>query len=176
MDTKGTLYEQGVRIPQFIHYPDEIPPGTKFDAPVSVLDIGATMFDFAEIIPEYELDGESWRHVIKGGEDHHTSLQYWEKERCLFFESERDRGVRCGCDKYLEIQESSTTYGRGLRKGFSVDPVNLFYLCDDDSMEYVTNKRKNMEKTGLNLNLRDTDKVGSASCRRIQMVRFGILF
>ncbi len=171
MDTKGTLYEQGVRIPQFIHYPNEFAQGTKFDAPVSVIDIGPTMFDFAGINPGYQLDGESWRNVIKGVDNEYTSSHYWESERCLFFESERDRAVRCGCDKYLELRESSTTYDRGSRRGFSTDPVNLFDLCDG-TMDYVTNKRSNMETAGLNLNLSDTDKVGAVSCatERIQMV------
>jgi hypothetical protein len=80
METKIALYENGVRIPQFIHYPAKINAGTKFDAPVSTIDIGATMMDFAGIVPSYELDGKSWKDAV-GDASQELS---WKNNRCLF--------------------------------------------------------------------------------------------
>lgn len=147
MDPKSSLYEGGVRIPQFIHYPDAIRAGTKFDGPVSTIDISKTMFDFAGIVPSYSMDGVSWKDAIAEG----SEQSFWKEERCLFFELERDRAARCGCFKYLNIYEqndSSSTYTRGNQNDLSNDLENIFDLCDGSS-EYVTDKTRNTEATNL---------------------------
>ena len=148
MDTKSALYENGIRIPQFIHYPDKIDPLTTFDGPVSTVDIAATMLDYAGITPSYELDGQSWKDVI--GNDEKES--YWKNERCLFFEVEQDRAVRCGCYKYIDIfDSSSTTYQRGNQKELANNlDGNLFDLCDGTD-EYITEDNNNREIVALEL-------------------------
>lgn len=146
VDVKSTVYEGGVRIPQFIHYPAEISGGTKSDIPVSTLDISATILDFAGIDPTYDVDGESWRNVIG------NSIQedFWNDGRCLFFENQEDRAVRCGCYKYLTIfdENNSDTYTRGSRSGLSIDPANLFDLCEG-TVEYITDQQNNQEASNL---------------------------
>lgn len=160
METKAALYENGLRIPQFIHYPAKYSPGTRFDAPVSTIDIGATMLDFAGIAPSYELDGMSWKDAV---DDANEEL-YWKNYRCLFFEIQRDRAARCGCHKYLDIYEqsnwASSTYRRGNMKLLSNDFQNLFNLCGD-STEYVTDPTSNMEDKSLNLVSSDQEEVSS---------------
>jgi len=148
INPKGALYEGGVRIPQFIHYPSVISAGMQFDAPVSVLDIGATMLDFAGITPSYEIDGVSWKDTITN-KDSRIDL----KDRCLYFEYNKDRAVRCGCYKYLSIYEQdetvSTTYQRGNRLGLAIDTHNVFDLCGG-SENYVTEiKGNNMEAANI---------------------------
>ena len=143
MLVKGALYEGGIRIPQFVHYPNEIAPNTKLDAPVSTVDVAATMLDYAGVDdPPYQMDGVSWRNVIGNAEKE----AYWKNERCLFFEMEEDRATRCGCHKYLDIDnDSSDTYAEGVSKGFPVDLDGmLFDLCDTNDL-YVTEKNNNME-------------------------------
>ncbi len=157
METKAALYENGVRISQFVHYPAKLSPGTKFDAPVSTIDIGPTMLDFAGISPSYELDGMSWKDTV-GNSDEEL---YWKNYRCLFFEIQRDRAVRCGCYKYLEIYETtSTTFRRGNMKLLSNDFQNLFNLCGD-STAYVTDPTRSMEGKNLNLVSSEEEKVSS---------------
>ena len=156
METKKALYENGLRIPQFIHYPAKYSSGSTFDQPVSTIDIGATMLDFAGITPNYELDGMSWKDVS----DDEDLATWWENSRCLFFELEQDRAVRCGCYKYLSIFEQtntvSTTYKRGTQKELSNDLKNLFDLCDGTT-DYVTDPTNNKEAQSV-LNS-DVDKV-----------------
>ena len=67
METKSALYENGVRIPQFVYWQDSIPSGT-VDKIVSTIDIAPTLFDFAGIDdPGYEYDGVSWKNEVLGG-------------------------------------------------------------------------------------------------------------
>jgi len=146
INPKGALYEGAVRIPQFIHYPSGISAGAQFDLPVSVIDVGVTMLNFSGITPSYEMDGRSWKEAVSN-ENFRTG---W-VDRCLYFEVERDRAVRCGCYKYLDIfdEEESTTLIRGVRMGLSHDERNLFDLCGG-SVDLATDiEGKNMEVENL---------------------------
>jgi len=146
VDPKSALYEGGIRIPQFIHYPNKISAGAKFNSPISVMDTSATLLEYAGIVPSYDIDGESWKEVIAGND----SETKWE-DRCLHYEMGTDRATRCGCYKYLWIydQNDSTTFRRGNAKGLSNDVYNLFNLCGQ-SDEYVSDIRgNNMEATNL---------------------------
>jgi len=146
MDVKGGIVEGGTRIPQFIHYPSGISAGTKLNVPVSTIDIGATMLDFAGITPSYTLDGLSWKKALESS----SQEAYLKDGRCLFFEISQDRAVRCGCYKYLSIFDvnDSTTVTRGARRGLDIDYTNLYDLCGGTS-DYITAKDNNQEATNL---------------------------
>jgi len=146
INPKGALYEGAVRIPQFIHYPSGISAGAQFDLPVSVIDVGVTMLNFSGITPSYEMDGRSWKEAVSN-ENFRTG---W-VDRCLYFEVERDRAVRCGCYKYLDIfdEEESTTLIRGVRMGLSHDERNLFDLCGGSVDLATDTEGKNMEVENL---------------------------
>ncbi len=147
MDTKSAMYEGGIRIPQFIHYPAGIQPGT-FDAPVSNLDLAPTLMEFAGISQPYNTDGVSWKQAIEDSAEEES----WRTDRCLFFEIDQDRAVRCGCYKYMDLKDSTSdsdghagTYLIGNREGL----VNgfggvLFDLCDGGE-NYVTDSNGYME-------------------------------
>lgn len=118
------------------------------DSPVATIDIGPTLFDFAGITPSYEMDGISWRNAI----DSLTFESYLTDDRCLFFELYKDRAVRCGCNKYLNLYSQddplSTTYKRGLRFGYSIDLDYVYDFCGGGN-EYITDPATNMEETNL---------------------------
>lgn len=115
------------------------------------------MLDFADITPPYEMDGSSWKNAVMGDSE---DTAYFKNGRCLFFEDEKDRSVRCGCFKYLEIYAQdaalSSTYQRGVQFQYSVDKENLFDLCGGTD-EYNTDPTDNMEK--VNYNLTNPEKV-----------------
>jgi hypothetical protein len=147
MDAKKTLYEGGIRIPQFIHYPNGIEPG-QFDAPVSVVDIAATMFDFANIEdPGYTLDGLSWKDVVGNP----TKEDWWKQERCLFFENQQDRAVRCGCYKYIDMIEGSETFDQGAVLGLGNQLGGVFFDLCDGGTDYITDDDNNREGLGENI-------------------------
>jgi arylsulfatase A-like enzyme len=152
METKAAILENGNRIAQFIHYPDGIISGTSLDVPVATIDIGPTLLDFAGIDPPYSMDGISWKDAMSDS----AFESYLKTERCLFFEIQMDRAVRCGCSKYLQINGvRSITYSRGNRLGYTVADNNVFDLCGGTD-EYVTKPTTNME--GTNLYSVDTEK------------------
>lgn len=66
---KGFLYEGGIRVPLFVRWPGIVTPGATSDAPVTTLDIAATLLDVGGVErPEHGvLDGESLRTVLTGG-------------------------------------------------------------------------------------------------------------
>ncbi|CAB9519655.1 Arylsulfatase G [Seminavis robusta] len=129
-EAKSTLYEPGVRIAQFIHYPKEIPAGSTFEGLVSTIDIAPTLADYAGISESssngwYETDGVSWK-------------DRWARpvvdDRCLLVELDYDRAVVCKCEKYLVIGSTadSTTLSRATRFGLVGSSPASFDLCDGD--------------------------------------------
>lgn len=150
------MWETGGRIVQFVHYPNGFSAGSTFNGQVSTVDIGATMLDFAGITAPYDMDGVPWKEAATGDLE---ETSYFENDRCLFMENEKDRSVRCGCYKYLELyaQDSSvsTTYQRGLNYGTSVDLDNLFDLCGGTS-NYITDAEDNQEVTNYVTTATDT--------------------
>ena len=68
---KGSMYEPGLRIAQFIHYPDAFGTnGMSFDGLVSTIDIGPTMLSHVRIDDCYPMDGESWEEVVANSSSH----------------------------------------------------------------------------------------------------------
>ena len=159
---KGSLYEPGVRVARFIHYPAVF--GTRareWDGLMSTVDIAPTILDFADIdemspgyysstlslsvaaiwngkrIIYYSHDFVlSWFTVdgisVKQALQYDTEKPFW-MNRCLVFELDYDRAIRCGCYKYmaLDTHESSRTMRKGDRVGVAVDNELLFNLCAD---------------------------------------------
>jgi len=160
MDTKGGLYEGGVRIPQFVHYPAGIHPG-KFDAPVSNVDLAPTLLEYAKINPSYYTDGTSWKEAVADA----AIEESWRTDRCLFYEIDQDRAIRCGCYKYMDIFDTtSETYNLGENNGFANALGGMMFdLCggDDDPDAYATDSNNIREKMPVTLT-EELDKTQTA--------------
>lgn len=172
MDAKGSLFEGGSRIVQFIHYPDQIKAnqntgnqGWKFDGLVSTIDIAPTLMDLAGIpsqptaansVARYEMDGRSWfSDMLVANAPSRISLKQqrtfvntnYFQDRCLFTEEGFDRAVRCGCYKYLYI--SNTNSGRSVSKakqeGVSLETDNFYNLCDEMTGDYIVSPESSPE-------------------------------
>jgi len=146
IETKKALYENGIRVAQFAWYPGKIQAGV-FDKPVSSIDIAATVLDFSGIDVDYLMDGISWKEEITAV----SSSTFSEfDERCLFFEMEYDRSVRCGCDKFTQIVPNgpSTTEKQGIKHGLTTDEENLYDLCGGGE-SYVTADGSNYESNNI---------------------------
>lgn len=176
LDDMMSLHEGGVRVPMFWHYGAHMSHGS-IDLPVQVIDIGPTLMEYAEIVPSYEMDGLSLKRTLSG-DVKRTNTDPALHERCLFYEMQFDRAVRCGCHKYLQINGGGGTASRGRKGGLSVDHENLFDLCDGsdaysaDNMEVKNMARKDWqlmhEDVKLHVRLRRMRKVMSCHLKRVK--------
>lgn len=67
-DSKGSLYEGGVRIPCVVRYPGVVEAGRETDEPVLLFDLYPTLLDLANLKPNRRqpIDGLSWRPLLEG--------------------------------------------------------------------------------------------------------------
>ena len=110
------------------------------------------------------MDGKSWLTAIHGG----SAEAAW-SDRCLFFENNQDRAVRCGCDKYLLLTPGSVEFDRAMTSGWNgwpnapplSGPVEaLADLCDNTG-SYVTADPLKLGPEADNVLLDEPAKVAS---------------
>jgi len=65
MRGKFCFYEESSHVPMMIRFPGRIKPGTKVKAPVSNMDLFATILDYLDM-PPHPSDSNSLRKLIKG--------------------------------------------------------------------------------------------------------------
>ncbi|KAL7546983.1 hypothetical protein ACHAWF_010305 [Thalassiosira exigua] len=106
MDPKASLFEGGTRIPQFIHYPAAIKSGMKFNAPVSVLDLGPTLLDLQIL--------------------HHLTNRMACLGKMLLANNRQLPGIIDVC-----FMSTNTTAPLGIEYEFSTSKQNMFDLCSD---------------------------------------------
>lgn len=65
---KGYLYEGGIRVPLLVRWPGVVAAGTTCDAPVTTLDVAATLLDAGgcQLPSEHVLDGTSLQPLLTG--------------------------------------------------------------------------------------------------------------
>eukprot|EP00522_Entomoneis_paludosa_P001916 CAMPEP_0172471286 /NCGR_PEP_ID=MMETSP1065-20121228/67739_1 /TAXON_ID=265537 /ORGANISM="Amphiprora paludosa, Strain CCMP125" /LENGTH=574 /DNA_ID=CAMNT_0013229381 /DNA_START=20 /DNA_END=1745 /DNA_ORIENTATION=+ len=167
---KGTLYEQGTHIAQFVHYPDKYLPGSTFDGLVSTIDIGPTVLDIAGINPTYHMDGKSWATAVAS--NHQPTMESW-RNRCIFFELQHDRAVQCGCDIYMRLSTTRESWTRSLhllqnRLDWSSFPEpnwgrnQLYNMCHNGDFIYSPHA-PNPQRNGRRLLNSNKDKVDQLS-------------
>ena len=160
---KGSLYQQGVRMFQFVHYPDKIAPNTQFDGLTSTIDIGPTMLEFAGITSSpYEMDGTSWAAAAQD-----PGLVDSFLERCLFFEIDDERSVQCGCHAYMRLPSpDSETRIRAGTEGFDLNPGadQLFNVCTG-SGDWIYSPAANPQVNGSTLLAVEPDILADLSAK-----------
>jgi arylsulfatase A-like enzyme len=62
---KFCFYEESSHVPLIVRFPGRIKPGTRVDAPVSNMDLFATILDYLDLPPQPS-DGRSLRGLIEG--------------------------------------------------------------------------------------------------------------
>lgn len=95
---------------------------------VSTIDIAPTILDFAGLSSSYSMDGKSWKDAV---EDDAVGDE-WKASRCLFFESSLERAVRCGCHKYMMLNDLSPEKAEAESNSppWWTGTEVLFNLCD----------------------------------------------
>jgi len=153
---KGSLFEQGSRIVQFVHYPAMYNSNTIFGGMVSTINVVPTMLEIADIDESsngwYKMDGKSWAHAILG--DSETQAEW--KERCLFFENGLERAVKCGCTKLISMPMDGGNDGTRAvanANGLVVNDEGEDHLYDvcNESGDWIFSPGTNPEADGVEL-------------------------
>lgn len=148
---KGSLFEGGSRIVQFVHHPNLFASASTFEGMVSTIDIAPTIADIAGV-PEddlYKMDGKSWKSEVAAG----NAAWSYGNNRCLFVEEGFDRSVRCGCYKYMLVEDTfdGRTAQTARRNGVFISKNNFYNLCDEDTDMYITAPRLSPERRSVDL-------------------------
>jgi hypothetical protein len=152
---KGSLYEGGSRIVQFVRYTDRIVEGSSFQGVVSTIDIAPTIIDIAGIAKSnrYGMDGRSWMpEVVTGLDDWGNGNQ----DRCVFVEQGKDRSIRCGCYKYMSIDNigNGNTVGTASNLRLDLNRDNYYNLCDETG-RYVASPEMERGSTSISDSLKN---------------------
>ncbi|MBS0209745.1 MAG: sulfatase-like hydrolase/transferase [Planctomycetes bacterium] len=118
--SKGDTWEGGIRVPFLVRWPGRVPAGARFDAPVIVLDIGATALAAANVKPagDKPLDGVDLL-------PHLTGAAKQPPHEHLYWRFGKQMAVRSGNWKLVR-----PSLGPGEYQDVSQEPL-LFNLFDD---------------------------------------------
>lgn len=75
-ESKGHIYEGGIRVPLMIRWPGTIAPEQINDTPVISMDFFPTILEVCGLAPEPVCDGESLAPLFKGGRLHRQSIYF----------------------------------------------------------------------------------------------------
>ncbi len=101
---KSDFFDGGLRVPFVVRWPGVLPAGTRYDHPVSALDIAATIVDLADapVAPERPLDGVNLVPYLTGDNtDRPHEALYW-------YMIERGRlAARIGDLKFIQLEDGT---------------------------------------------------------------------
>lgn len=100
---KRFMYEESMRMPFIVKWPEKIKPGTVVDNLVSNVDFAPTILDMCGITPDDGMQGESYTDVLYGQNDrkHKTSIYYHYYEYPFWHHVQPHYGIRT--DRYKLI-------------------------------------------------------------------------
>ncbi len=140
MADKGVYFQPDIfRLPIYIKEPRNSNQVKVVDSPVSTLDIGPTILDYAGIKTPQHMEGESLVPVVKGSQRsklHHVFQTGWHV------------GVNYGFGYQFQVDETHWFYGYNLSTGtqeiYNIDAdtqINHFYDADKEELrKYIINE------------------------------------
>lgn len=135
MRGKFCFYEESSHVPMMIRFPGRIKPGTKVKAPVSNMDLFATILDYLDMPPHHS-DGRSLRGLIEGTANEEEA--YVVTEWLSDLQSKPSHMVVKGGWKLMRPDPSAKKVKKALYN-LNDDPHELKNLLADgaDSKEYA---------------------------------------
>ncbi|MCL7762600.1 sulfatase [Polaribacter sp. Z014] len=79
---KRWMYEESLRMPFFVRYPEKIKANTRTDAIINNTDFAPTLIEMAGGTPPKEMQGHSFKHILETGQEpkgwqQSTYYRYW---------------------------------------------------------------------------------------------------
>jgi arylsulfatase A-like enzyme len=154
---KRFMYEESLRMPLLVRYPQEIRPGSVNKEIVLNLDFGETFLDYAGVSIPGDMQGRSLRSLLSGRtpKDWRTSTYYHYYEYPAVHSVKRHYGVRTKCYKLIHFYHDIDEWELyDLKK----DPQEMRSVYDDPKYAEVVKELK-AELKRLREKYRDTTGV-----------------
>ncbi len=126
-NSKGTLYEGGIRVPCIVRWPDHAKSGIVCDTPIQVTDWLPTLFEIAsaKVPTKYAVDGTSLSPLLAGRAIAERSLYWYAPLYDLIWGATPAAVVRTGDYKLIEFFGDSFTDEGTYRSGHRLELYNL---------------------------------------------------
>ncbi|PQV50218.1 arylsulfatase A-like enzyme [Jejuia pallidilutea] len=160
---KRFMYEESFRTPILVKYPKEIKPGTVVDELVQNLDFAPTFLDYAGVdIPE-DIQGESFRKLVKGeASEWRDAIYYTYYEFPGEHHVKRHYGVRTNRYKLIHFYYDIDTWELyDLEK----DPSEMQNVYNDENYADVKDRMHKHLKE-LRLKYKDSDSLNQQHLKR----------
>lgn len=154
---KRFMYEESLRMPLLLRYPQKIKAGSVSDDIVLNLDFGETFLDFAGVSQPAEMQGQSFRPILEGktAPDWRTSMYYHYYEYPAVHAVKRHYGIRTRRYKLIHFYYDIDAWELyDLEK----DPNELNNVYDDPAYSDVVKELKT-ELEGLRKQYDDSDEL-----------------
>lgn len=105
---KRFMYEESLKMPLLIRYPEQIKPGTTIDALTQNLDFAETFLDFAGVEIPADMQGKSFKKLLTGqqsGEDFRDAVYYHYYDYPAFHMVKKMYGVRTKRYKLIHVYD-----------------------------------------------------------------------
>lgn len=132
---KGWMYEGGIKVPLFVHFPKSVKPNTDKESIVLGMDIFPSLVDLALNETVAGIDGKSFKNIIQGKET-------W-RDRTVYWNSYKARPTQTGDNKTSVIR---------------VGDYKLLHFVESNKLELYTVKEDISEKNDLSTKMPDKVK------------------
>lgn len=146
-DERRLAYEEGIRIPLLIRYPQAIPPRTRRDEMVQSIDLAPTLLELAGLTPGGHIQGRSLLPLFKGNFNGWRTtilIEYYSDTvfpRIVKMGYRALRNERYKYIQYVDLQGMDELYD------LQEDPYELHNLLDDpSSSDVVVRMKKELER------------------------------
>jgi arylsulfatase A-like enzyme len=128
--SKANPYEESVRVPFFIRWPDRIPAGRVADHNLGGIDFYPTLCGLAGITPPKDCGGRDFSRVIlgKSGPDPATQFTLFNSSERNYFLSRLNPGTRGVFSPFRSVRSKTHTY--------AVDGLGEWFLYDNQNDPY----------------------------------------
>jgi len=155
---KGWIYEGGIKVPLFVHYPKGIKAKVETESVVLGMDIFPTLTDFVLNEKVTGIDGQSFKNVLTGNEKWNNRTVYWNsyKARPTQTGDNKTSAVRVGDYKLLHFVETDKLELYNVKKDIS-EKNDLAATMPEKKQEMLAmlNKWKEDEKITMKPNKKD---------------------
>lgn len=137
---KRFMYEESLKMPLLIQYPEKIKPGTVVEGLTQNLDFAETFLDFADVDIPNDMQGKSFAGLLDGtenNEDFRDAVYYHYYDYPAFHMVKKMYGIRTNRYKLIHVYDDIDEWEL---YDLQTDPKELTNLIDDENYDEIETK------------------------------------